>query len=208
MEWKEGERRKNHLRGITAKAAGMFDMQLDCEDGVRSQMCVFVIKQVWVFHLEENAGEKGLIFQRNHSGSLYVFYAKEPHTAISPSSPRLPHCPRPLITSFRRNAVPLWFVFLWKAHEFIEGEQVGESGRLFVDCLEFDSQPVFNSAIGKRRPNVPRQTPASLIRALPRPSCVNLLPRSRWADRKLISWAASWSSKRTRSLPQFVQSYH
>lgn len=33
----------------------MFDINLDWEDGVRSQMCVFVIKQVWIFHLRQKA---------------------------------------------------------------------------------------------------------------------------------------------------------
>lgn len=33
----------------------MFDINLDREDGGRSQMCVFVMKQVWIFHLRQKA---------------------------------------------------------------------------------------------------------------------------------------------------------
>lgn len=39
------------------QSRGMFDIVLDCDGRVQSQMCVFVIKQVQVFHLREHTGE-------------------------------------------------------------------------------------------------------------------------------------------------------
>lgn len=48
------ERRENSMKKLQPSKE-MFDINLDWEGGVRSQMCVFVIKQVWIFHLRQKA---------------------------------------------------------------------------------------------------------------------------------------------------------
>lgn len=54
-KWKGMEKEEEIVWKTLQASKEMFDIDLDCEGGVQSQMCAFVIKQVWIFHLRQKA---------------------------------------------------------------------------------------------------------------------------------------------------------
>lgn len=85
----------------------------------------------------------------------FVFHAEEPQTTISPSFLQLPHCLHPLITSICWETVTLICILLKKKKKMNLLE--GTGGELVVSVCGLpwvDSQPVFNSAIGRQWANV------------------------------------------------------
>lgn len=100
------ERRENCVKEQPTKE--MFDIDLNCEGGVQSQMCVFVIKQVWIFHLRQ----KARIFSPSRHYVLLLFFLLQHHKhQFSPTSKLWPH---PFIGSSFWKTVLLIFILLKK----------------------------------------------------------------------------------------------
>lgn len=95
---------------------GMFDMDLDCEGAAWSQMCVFVIKQVWVFYLREQTGEKADLPVRALCFTLLFLMLHDHKHQFYPASLQPRHCPHPLTTTFCLEDSSFWFVFSFKTN--------------------------------------------------------------------------------------------
>lgn len=149
----------------------MFDIDLDCDGRVQSQMCAFVIKQVRVFHLREHTGERADLPMKSLCFTL-VFHATEPQTSMFPSSLHPLHSPHPLTTSFCWDVVLLICILLKKKkkHEFIEGS--GGAVCLWIALGQVLSHCLIQLLGGNGQTF--KQMPAALIRALPQP--FSLLP--------------------------------
>ncbi len=145
------------------RSEGMFDIHLDWEGRVRSQMCVFVIKQVRAFHLKENTRERSDLPVQSFCFSRWrttnnIFSQFPSAAALSLSFDN--------IILWGHSHFDLYYFEKWMK---LLRQQVGN--RLsFYELLWVYSQPVSNSAIGRQWPKF-KQMPASFIRAMPHPSC-------------------------------------
>lgn len=84
-----------------------------------AKMCVFVIKQVWVFYLREQTGEKADLPVRALCFTLLFLMLHDHKHQFSPASLQPRHCPRPLTTAFCLEDSPFWFVFFFKTNALI-----------------------------------------------------------------------------------------
>lgn len=100
-------------------STGMFDMDLDCEGAAWSQMCVFVIKQVWVFYLREQTGERADLAVQALCFTLLFLMLHDHKHQFYPASLQPRHCPHPLTTTFCLEDSPFWFVFSFKTNALI-----------------------------------------------------------------------------------------
>lgn len=115
MEWKGAEKEAKIMWKKLQPSKEMFDIDLDCEDGVHSQMCAFVIKQVWIFHLRQKAR---IIFFFLQTCFTVVFPARAPQPSISPTSMVWPH---PFIrSSFWKTLLLIWILLKENMHTFIQ----------------------------------------------------------------------------------------
>lgn len=147
MEWKETEGGEKIVWKKLLQSRGIFDIDLACEGKAQSQMCVFVIKQVWTYRWKGSSFCAIILFY-----SL-LFHATKQQTSASPSSLQPLHClDSPDLFSLEKQNV-------WN--------YLGTRWSCLGDGLESGSEPMLNSALGL-------QMPASHIRALPQP--FNLLP--------------------------------
>lgn len=114
MEWKGAEKEPKIMWKKLQPSKEMFDIDLDCEGGVHSQMCVFVIKQV---NLSSEAESKDYFFLL--ADMFYCcFPARAPQPSISPTSMVWPH---PLIkSSFWKTILLIWILPKENVHTFIQ----------------------------------------------------------------------------------------
>lgn len=133
MEWKGMEKEEKIVWKKLQPSKEMFDIDLDCEGGIQSQMCVFVIKQVWIFHLRQKA--RIFFFPGKTLCFTVVFLLKHHKHPFSPSSQLWPH---PFIGSSFLEDRPFDFYSFEKEHAWVHSRN-GREG-LFVDLPSVKSQ--------------------------------------------------------------------
>lgn len=161
MEWKGMEKEEKIVWKKLQPSKEMFDIDLDCEGGVQSQMCVFVIKQVWIFHLRQKA-RIFFFFPRQDIMFYCCFPARASQTSIFSQL-------QAMTSSFHRviffGRPSFWFLFFWK-RTCMSSFEKWEGG--FVCGFAFSQVPsrCLNQLL-KSNWKAFKETPTFLITALP-----------------------------------------
>lgn len=156
--------------------AGMFDIHLDSEGGVQSQVCVYVCDGMGVTLSSEGK------HRRNVWSSIVIillcfllFHVEEPKTTIFRKFPFFSYH---IVLSF--DSIDLCgdtLICILLKHSWIHWrEQVGNWSPLFVACLESIPCQCLIQLLGGNG-QVFKQMPASLIGALPHPSICQSLAK-------------------------------